>query len=186
MSRIENQPYHIYQYKPAFGTALNRTLYEKPAINELLPESVKSDEEDSVAASRRIAMALAHQQDFLLLFKDRAKECTDGFDKWRMIETNNPFFEQTARQRLVGTAVEIYQSVSGEEVSEATKRELITWAETNKIIIINHVVGMQLFHRITNKTPADTLLEFTGGRRPGMESIMFSFKIPGAKHPYSM
>ncbi|ANJ64836.3 hypothetical protein FDJ23_gp026 [Erwinia phage vB_EamM_Desertfox] len=137
--------------------------------------------EDSVTVARRIAMQQQHQTSFLILFKERARQCTDGFDKWRMDKTNNPLFEQTARQRLAGIAINIYQEVTGEVVSSDTRHQLIKWAEDNKVIIINHVVGMQLWHRMVNNTPAETQLQvFSGGR----QALMFSFKIPGAKHPY--
>lgn len=141
-------------------------------------------EENSTAIARRMAMSLQHQQEFQKLFKARAKECTDGFDKWRLQHTENPFFQQTARQRLVGIAVEIYQKLSKEEVSKETRSELIKWAEDNQVIMINHVVGLQLYKRIVGELSADTQLMITTSHHQGVDDVAFSFKLPGAKRYY--
>lgn len=145
---------------------------------------VVKSEETSTERARRIAMSLQHQLEFQKLFKARAKECTDGFDKWRLQRTENPFFQQTARQKLVGIAIEIYQKLSGNEVESETRSQLIKWAEDNQVIVINHVVGLQLYQRMVGDLTADTQLMITTSHHHGVENIAFSFKLPGAKHPY--
>jgi len=140
--------------------------------------------ESSTEIARRMAMSLQHQQEFQKLFKARAKECTDGFDKWRLQQTENPFFQQTARQKLVGIAIDIYQKLSKEEVGPETRSELIKWAEDNEVIMINHVVGLQLYKRIVGELSADTQLMITTSHHHGIDDVAFSFKLPGAKRSY--
>lgn len=159
-------------------------LFKRVSVGMEFTTDIVKLEESSVEHARRIAMSLQHQKEFQKLFKARAKECTDGFDKWRMRQTENPFFQQTARQKLVGIAIEIYQKLSGEEVGKETRSELIKWAEDNSVIVINHVVGLQLYQRIVNDLTADTQLMITTSHHSGIEDVRFSFKLPGAKHPY--
>jgi hypothetical protein len=161
-----------------------RELFKGVNVGMGFTTDVVKHEETSTEYSRRIAMSLQHQQEFQKLFKARAKECTDGFDKWRLQRTENPFFQQTARQKLVGIAIEIYQKLSGDEVGKETRSELIKWAETNEIIVINHVVGLQLYQRLVNDLSADAQLMITTSHHKGVDDVAFSFKLPGAKHPY--
>lgn len=161
-----------------------RELFKGVNVGLAYTTDVVKREETSTEYLRRMAMPLQHQQEFQKLFKARAKECTDGFDKWRLQRTENEFFQQTARQRLVGIAIEIYQKLSGKIVGKETRGELIKWAEDNKVIVINHVVGLQLYQRLVGDLPADAQLMILTNRHAGVDDIAFSFKLPGAKHPY--
>lgn len=159
-------------------------LFKRVSVGMDFSTDIVKAEESSTECARRIAMSLQHQLEFQKLFKARAKECTDGFDKWRLQRTENPFFQQTARQKLVGIAIEIYQKLSKKEVGKETRSQLIKWAEDNEVIMINHVVGLQLYQRMVNDLNADTQLMITTSHHQGVNDIAFSFKLPGAKRYY--
>lgn len=159
-------------------------LIKRVSVGMDFATDIVKAEENSTEIARRMAMSLQHQQEFQKLFKARAKECTDGFDKWRLQQTENPFFHQTARQKLVGIAIEIYQKLSNEEVSKETRSELIKWAETNQVVMINHVVGLQLYKRIVGDLSADTQLMITTSHLQGIDDVTFAFRLPSARRHY--